>query len=114
MSRYRIPQFLTLASRGMWLLGLVLGSGLSLTAQQPAVANTQSRSGLLATRAADHTKVKQGNNPHVHWLRDERINLLSRHRHQPWSAYDWRKIQTICESKYFSALRCRGCLHRRH
>jgi hypothetical protein len=42
MSRYRIPQFLTLASRGMWLLGLVLGSGLSLTAQQPAVANTQS------------------------------------------------------------------------
>jgi hypothetical protein len=42
MSRHRTPQFPTFASRGMWLLGSVLGSALSLAAQQPAVASTQS------------------------------------------------------------------------
>ena len=39
MSRHLIPTF---ASRGLWLLGLVLAYVLSLTAQQPAGANTQS------------------------------------------------------------------------
>lgn len=42
MSTHRTPQFLTYASRGMWLLGSVLGSVLGLAAQQPAVAGTQS------------------------------------------------------------------------
>jgi hypothetical protein len=42
MSRHRTPQFPTLASRGMWLLGSVLGSALSLAAQQPTGASTQS------------------------------------------------------------------------
>jgi hypothetical protein len=42
MSRHRTPQFRILASGGMWLLGSVLGSALSLAAQQPAVASTQS------------------------------------------------------------------------
>jgi hypothetical protein len=39
MSRHLIPTF---ASRGLWLLGLVLAYVLSLAAQQPAGANTQS------------------------------------------------------------------------
>ena len=39
MSRHLIPTF---ASRGLWLLGLVLAYVLSLAAKQPASANTQS------------------------------------------------------------------------
>jgi len=42
MSRYRTPEFRTFASRGMWLLGSVLGSALSLAAQQPVAVGTQS------------------------------------------------------------------------
>jgi len=42
MRGYRAPKFRTFACRGMWLLGSVLGSALSLAAQQPAVASTQS------------------------------------------------------------------------
>jgi len=42
MSRHCIPQFPTVASRGIWLLGLVLGGALSLAAQQPAVSSTHS------------------------------------------------------------------------
>jgi hypothetical protein len=42
VSRHCTPQFPTFASRGIWLLVLVLGSALSLAAQQPAVSRTQS------------------------------------------------------------------------
>jgi hypothetical protein len=42
MSRHRTPEFPTFAYWGMWLLGSVLGSALSLAAQQPVVASTQS------------------------------------------------------------------------
>ena len=42
MDRHRSPEFPTFASRGMWLLGSVLGSALSLAAQQPVIASTQS------------------------------------------------------------------------
>ena len=41
MSRRRTAEFPTFARRGMWLLGSVLGSALSLAAQQPVAANTQ-------------------------------------------------------------------------
>jgi hypothetical protein len=44
MSRHRTPQFPTFASRGIPLLGLVLGSALGLAAQQPAGPRTQSSS----------------------------------------------------------------------
>ena len=50
MSRRRTPQFSIFASRGMWLFGSVLGSALSLAAQQPAVASTQSSQGPSPTR----------------------------------------------------------------
>jgi hypothetical protein len=42
VSRHRIPEFPTFASWGIWLLGSVLGSALSLAAQQSVVANAQS------------------------------------------------------------------------
>src|SRR6267154_5920776 len=42
MSRYRTPEFRTFACRGMWLLVSVLGSALSLAAQQPVDASGQS------------------------------------------------------------------------
>jgi hypothetical protein len=50
MSRHCTPQFLTDASRSMWLLGSVLGSAITLAAQQPAVAGTQSSPAPSATR----------------------------------------------------------------
>ena len=42
MDRHRSPEFPTFASWGMWLLGSVLGSALSLAAQQPVIASAQS------------------------------------------------------------------------
>jgi hypothetical protein len=40
--RFTLDRTPTFASRGLWLLALVLGYALSLAAQQPAGASTQS------------------------------------------------------------------------
>jgi hypothetical protein len=50
MSRRRTPQFSTFASWGMWLLSSVLGFALSLAAQQPAAASTQTSPNSSPTR----------------------------------------------------------------
>jgi hypothetical protein len=50
MNRHRTPQFPIFASPGMWLLGSVLGSALSLAAQQPAAPSTQSSPDPSPTR----------------------------------------------------------------
>jgi hypothetical protein len=50
MSRGRTSQFSNFASRGIWLLSSVLGFALSLAAQQPAAANTQTSPDSSPTR----------------------------------------------------------------
>jgi hypothetical protein len=60
MSRRRTPPFSTFASWGMWLLSSVLGFALSLAAQQPAAATTQTRPNSPATRQQNTPSTDEG------------------------------------------------------
>jgi hypothetical protein len=60
MSRRRTPQFSTFASWGMWLLSSVLGFALSLAAQQPAAASTQTSPNSSPTRQQNPPSTDEG------------------------------------------------------
>jgi len=60
MSRCRSPQFSTVASRVTWMLALMLGCALSLAAQQPAVAGTQSSPESSSSRQQTTPSTNEG------------------------------------------------------
>jgi hypothetical protein len=60
MSRHRTPPFSTFASWGMWLLGSLLGSALSMAAQQPAGAGTQTSPDSSVARQSATPSTNEG------------------------------------------------------
>ncbi len=60
MSRHGRPECAIFGSRGIWLLGSVLGSALSLAAQQPVAASAQSGADSSPSRQQATSDVNEG------------------------------------------------------